>query len=44
MKTIETKLYSYSELNSEAQERVLKNHSESVYSDRVHFMLSDCID
>lgn len=44
MKTIETKLYSYSELNSEAQERVLKNHSESVYSDPNDFTLSECID
>lgn len=44
MKTIETKLYSYSELSNEAKERVIRDLSESVHDDPDNFTLSQCID
>lgn len=44
MKTVETRLYSFAELSDEAQERVIQNHAESVYSDPDDFTLSECLD
>jgi hypothetical protein len=44
MKTLTVRLYSFSELSENAQERVLRDHSKSVYSEEYSFTLDECMD
>jgi hypothetical protein len=44
MKTIETKLYSYSELSDEAKQQVIDNTREAILNDCEDFTLGECVD
>lgn len=44
MKTIETKLYSFKELSSDAQNRVIERIAENISNDPYDFTLNECMD
>ena len=44
MKTVATKLYSFSELSEEAQDKVIANRAQSISGDPDDFTLSECMD